>query len=852
MGQKSKKAKSFSFGKFLLGLILALILIICGWVLFSSFHKKSSLEVFPNSFSIFLHTDSFWESVSPLLELKATEHLLSEKPLSNYRALFMTIRSSSLRENFFIKKSLSRKIDAALFANEKGEDDFLLCVDMGFLSSVTRFAHLIVPRLEIENLFTREDANLSYFEYKMDGTTLYAKNVSNLIVASNSLNLLQKALLENHLANYSKKEKEILTQTGKDPIKIVADTKRLATQFSKGNETAEELCTLLKDNELSVISFGITENDITMKADFPFSTESSSSSLVPLLEKKSNLPAILTHLGDVVQYYTLLNAGTLEELKDAMFPIVQKKTDVRSLWSKAQTLCKTLFSESIENILFSWTGTECAVLGIEDSKDPVFVLQITDEEKRKEMFDAIFSSFALENNTNLILGGVRIPCLDLPPILRSLLSAFGVNLPRPYYFVQGKYIYFSESPQNLVSIYNAYHSKNMLSKVESWKTVSADQKASSTASMYYNLERSIPFFIKKGSAFSNVLEFYKIGRCDFRINDSSLSLQLHAIATDTSSQKLISGFPIALSSSRSDYIIHEEEGKNAQAIFWIENKRNIKSLLLDSMEVKEFNLPENGYIISAKEKCNGEGILWAVTENGGVYLLNNKLEEVGNFPIVLAIKPSAQISSIKKSCVIPSSSLLTIVSDTGSVEEIKLKGNGEVKSSATTLDDVIAVYEKSFLGEIYLLKNGAVINEDSPLEIDGIGFGSPALLKVKNDLYTSFVTQSGSFYLFKNTELVSNFPIELENIFYGNARASQNYFFALSEDAVLYRIDLNGDVLKVKIPDATSARSPFISVKNNAVYVCADSNTVYAFSENLELLRGFPVAGHGEPGIVDV
>ncbi|MBQ9631251.1 MAG: hypothetical protein IJR49_06675, partial [Treponema sp.] len=158
----------------------------------------------------------------------------------------------------------------------------------------------------------------------------------------------------------------------------------------------------------------------------------------------------------------------------------------------------------------------------------------------------------------------------------------------------------------------------------------------------------------------------------------------------------------------------------------------------------------------------------------------------------------------------------------------------------------------SFLGSIYLIKNGSILNESTPFEIDGISFGSPALLKSKDYLYTAFVTQSGTFYLFNDTSLVEKFPIELENVFYVNVVALGNYFFAISEDAILYRIDLEGNVTRLKIPGATSARSAFLSVKNNNLYVCADSNIVYAFTENFEIVKGFPVAGHGVPAIVDM
>ena len=160
------------------------------------------------------------------------------------------------------------------------------------------------------------------------------------------------------------------------------------------------------------------------------------------------------------------------------------------------TLCSAIFSATLEDIIFSWTGDEFAVLGIEGLNDPVFVMQVSDEKQRKQIFDKIISSIIIRDNTSLILDGVRLPRLEIPAFLQALLKNFEITLPNPYYMVKDDFIYFSESPETLSAIHNSISNGNKISKNENWQTVSINQKNNSTISLFYDLARSVPFFLR--------------------------------------------------------------------------------------------------------------------------------------------------------------------------------------------------------------------------------------------------------------------------------------------------------------------------------------------------------------------
>ena len=103
------------------------------------------------------------------------------------------------------------------------------------------------------------------------------------------------------------------------------------------------------------------------------------------------------------------------------------------------------------------------------------------------------------SNDSLLVDGVRLPCIQMPNFILSVLQALNINIPKPYYLIKDDFIYLSQSPENLVAINFDYQHSKKLSGSENWMRVSSRQSPYSSLSLYYNLERSVPFFIKGNS-----------------------------------------------------------------------------------------------------------------------------------------------------------------------------------------------------------------------------------------------------------------------------------------------------------------------------------------------------------------
>lgn len=864
--KKQKKNVIKSFFKALFWIILTLVIILVAWCIFSFANRQDSLSLIPSDFSVYIHTDSAWEALNPLLDLQAAEVLLSTPEFVQLRQPFMALRQSSLRENYFFRLLASRPVDVSLYIGSEESQDFVVVMDMGVFSAATRLAKFILPLISIEGLTFIQDSNSYHFEYKASDMVFYIKPYYNTVVVATSLPMLEKALAGNNDLNYSEQEKAVLEKKVNDPIKIVMDARSIVMSAVSEEPVLVKIAEMLKNESLALVSFGINDSQIDLNADIPldFNPEMQEDEklkgMISVLEQNSRMPLLLSRMSNIVQYYTLINAGSLEELKTAVFPLMPANVEIDSIWEKANSMCKAFFKISLEDIIFSWTGRECAAIGIEGLNSPVFVLQIKDEERRKDVFENVLSSIILKDDTSLILNGVRLPKISLPSFFHNLLRIFNVNIPSPYYMVHEGFIYFSESPEALSVIYTSSLGGNRISTNPNWKAVSEEQNMESTVSLFYDLERSRPFFLRADNALSKVLELYSIGRGDIRIKDSVLSLQLSVAARRTGQLRMISGFPMVLEGKSQQ--LQLEKAEKPQNIFWVENETTIKAMNFLSMQITKREMPSSIWITAVNKSKDAKGVIWVVNRDGAVFLLDNQLETVTGFPILLDSSPTAAPTAMSEGIVIPlADKTLCQVSVSGKVTVFpQVNLSGTVMSPATVLKnslgkELIAFYDKSFMGKIYLLDE----QERSPFSVYGIAFGSPALLETEDTSYTAFVTQAGRLSIWNNKPDLASYPreVNLNNMFHTNVITNGKYFFALSDDGTIYRITTDGEILSVKIPNATAKEATLTVCDSNHneifnIFVSVDGNLIYGFNENLELLNGFPLAGNGTPVFADV
>lgn len=840
-------------------LVLVLLIVLCfaGLYIYSSVDSKKSLSVFPHDYTFYLHTDSAWDSVEPLLDLKAMDMVLSTPEFTNYRGIFMQLRASDWRRNKILSTIASKSIDAALYSDESGKFSFLACANLGGVSAVTRFLPMLSSafeeKLNKKNIFSEED----YFIFDNNGTSYYIKPFKNLLLISDNLLVLKRAF-EADYSEYTKEQLSVLNKKNNDSIQLVVNTANLLGNTIEDKGIRGQLSKVISDESLSSITFKITDDNIKLTAAIPFKQiEDDEFTMGTVLNVNSTTPSILSRFRENVQYYTILNAGTLEELKNAFLPIVVN--DSESLWKKCDGLSRSLFSLSIEDLLFSWSGKEIVVFGIEGKNDPVFAVQIKDEKKRQQVFEKFLNSMLIKDNSSLLLDGVRIPRLELPNFLQNLLQLFEVSLPNPYYLIQDGFIYFSESAENLSEIHKAESFAAKISDDENWNAVSKGLSSNSTISLYYNLERSIPFFLRSKASVSNVLSLYSIGRADISIKNSELFFNLSAISKEIEKSNIIPGFPKELEGKVDGKLYLETNNPKAKSnvVYWVENKKNICSMEIPSTTITKKEMQDEVYICCTESEQNNEGKLWAVTTHGEVYLFNKKFEVEDGFPLLIgeniSVEPTAGENCIY---IATDNKHIYSVNSDKKIKSYDLDITGTIKSSPFYYEDkigrkFIAVYDKSFFGKVYIIcdfGDETVLSFNMP----EIAFGAPVFIEAKGkDMpVAGLVSQNGNFYLF-DLDSQSTKILHFEGFYKNSPVTIKNNFYIVSTTGLVTRISENYDSLEVQIPKV-SCNDAFLSVSNDNLFVCPDGNVIYGFDKNLELLYPFPITGWGIPVFVDV
>lgn len=461
---KKKRNPAGLFFKLVFMLILIVLLVAAAWCIFAVFNRKSALSAVSRNYMILVHSDSAFDTVNPLLDLQAADVFLSMPEFSKYRKSFMAARSSPLRENKIVKFALSRPVDLALYGSSD-KQNYLAVVNLGIFSAATRLADFIVPRFNVPGLSVVHSDLINCYLYEKDGFSIYLKPVKNLLLASDSLEILLTASAAKNDSLYTNEQLKMLSANSGNSLKIVADARQLAENFTGSDALLSSMAELISPDSLSVVSLNISDSDIGVKIQLPVEDEENiDNSLLPLLKKRSKTPSVVSRFSDSVQYYTILNAGTLEELKSAVFPLVPKSKNIEKTWNSAESLCQTAFSMSIEDLIFSWTGNEFAAFGLENHNEPVFAVQVENEKQRRKIFESVTSSMFVNEDNSLILGGARLPRLKLPGFLNWILSIFDISIPSPYYLVQDGFIYFSQSAENLSQIYSSANSGRTLVK----------------------------------------------------------------------------------------------------------------------------------------------------------------------------------------------------------------------------------------------------------------------------------------------------------------------------------------------------------------------------------------------------
>jgi hypothetical protein len=509
---------------------------------------------------------------------------------------------------------------------------------------------------------------------------------------------------------------------------------------------------------------------------------------------------------------------------------------------------------------------------MEGRPHPVYAIQIADERKRQQVFDKAFKSIALNEDVRLNLDGRRIPRIEVPEFLQRLLQKWDLFLPSPYYIVYRDFLFASESAEALLAAVRAMQRNDVLPKTAVWRNIAGGKTTASAFSLYYSLDLSMPFFLRRATPLSGFLSVYRQGLARMSFNRGVVDIALSLVPGSGSGVTLVNGYPLDIEGRPSNRVYGAGSGENSRIFF----TSGGSAISLNTADNSTYELSGQGmhWVIPAEgtggRKAKGvtnAPNAWVVGDRGRVTLVDGDMEPAQGFPVLTGLRLSSPPAAYEgKLYLCDEEGNIHTVDENGELGVWESSFIAAVRSPPSFLSvtrrggaiTYAAVYPKSFFGEIWLLDadGKALPNWPASISTDsntGIGFGSPLLFTHNNRVLVAFVNQAGELLLYdENAVPVPPFPLNLNGVFYIQPVFDGEFLWLASADGTFFRVDLEGEVLYQRIAGFSVMEEGHITIfdsngdKVPEVFIAGEGNALHAYTRNFRSLEGFPLPVWGK------
>ena len=856
----------------------ALLIIVCvlaalslAWIALSMIGRVDAAEVIPSSSVLRVSVPNTLRVIDGIMEHESACDISAVPALSAAAPFLKMLNDTPVLKNRFARLLLRGKLEAALHSGFTGQDFqkpvFSAAFDMGFFSPLLRLAPAVSGFIKIPGLYYISAGKDSRFEYRVnDEAALYIGRYRNLLFVSNNSGVFEsraageKAVFSH--VNPSEYDAVFSISSGFIGSLLAGQDPKIAMILGNIEFSSDHPAGAFAEAGVLISSRKLEFNIVS-----PLS--SGKPVLSRFINQRSGSPYMAERVPASARYATLLSAGTLEELYQAA--VLFSGPELENTLRQADAVSSRLLGLTINDLLFSWSGKEFAVFTMEGRPHPVFAIQIADERKRQAVFNKAFSSIVLNEDLRLNIDGARIPRISVPEFLQSLLRRWNVFLPSPYYTVYDDIFLASESAEALLSSLRAMQRSDVLPKTDAWREITGGKPSASAFSLYYSLDVSVPFFLRKNTALSAFLSLYRQGFVRLSFDKGLVGLSLSLVPGSGNGVTLVNGYPMDIG-ARLSKDVYGAGGKDNSRVFFASGGSAF-SVNPEDKSIYEIDGQGSQWIVPAGEKDTSA---WVVSDRGRVTLVDGNLEALKGFPVVTGLRLSSppvvfggrvylcdedgKVSFVGKDgkTNVWETSFQSAVRSPPSFLTVSSKNT---VSSRSVTREYAAVYPKSFFGEIWLLDANGKTLPDWPAPVypaSGIGFGSPSLFEHDGRARAAFVCQTGELSVYDDAAAaVPPFPIEIEGVFYRQPVFDGTYLWLVSANGTLYRVSLEGEVLSHQIAGFSVMEEGHLTIfdcdgdKIPEIFITGEGNALYAFTRSFRSLEGFPLPVWGKPLFVE-
>ncbi|MCL2373674.1 MAG: hypothetical protein FWC65_00330 [Treponema sp.] len=860
-----KKRPAIAVISILLVIIIALPLIVAG---LSFIGRIAPDSVIPDSFELYVSVPNTARLADNVLTHRSLPDIMALAELAPLMPTFNQIRNYGLTENRWVRMVAGGRLKAALLP----EDRILAAWDAGIVSPLFRILPALSRVINVPGLFYVRSGNDSHFEFRLDdGTVFFIGAHRNLLVASSDLPLFQSVL------DGTSRDGDLIGSAARTfqsrghDIAFLLSPDALAAMLASGDADPQMAAALnlLQFPGRVEMSVSIQPNHLNINLITPLGTHNHA--LRQIIERNSRATPILAMIPQDTQYLTLLAAGTLQEILDGASAVTAGTPagpEFESNLRRADSAARMTLRMGLEELLFSWSGSQFAVFGLEGRPHPVIAIEISNEAQRRAVFDRAFGTIFLTEDIRLNLDGNRIPRIQVPPFLASLLSAFGVDIPSPFYTIQNNHLLISESAETLLAAVNAVRRNEVLPRNDLWRALSRDISGPASISLFYSLDRSLPFFLRGNNELAAILRLYRQGLVHLSLENSVLRVSLSVIPGAGRGIVPVAGYPLELIDAPggiargrpSNRLFSTQPGRDTRLLVTRGNDvLSIDPLNRNIQDLRGFGSP--GAVLHAIPQhpaSASAGYVWMADSAGNVNLTDGELTSLRGFPLTTGIRLSAPPQAWAGRLFLSSEDGSIYTVDSGASVNRWGTFSSALRSPPSFINfgnrTIAAVYPRDIIfGQVYLLDADGRPLPNWPVHVSGIKFGSPLLFAARHSaaqprLFAAFVTQAGELAVYTEAaEMLPGFPLDLEGVFFLQPVFDGESLWLIESEGTLYRVSLDGEVSSQNIPRLSVREDGYITTWDGDIFFTGEGNALHGYSGNFSSLAGFPLPVWGRP-----
>ncbi|HEX3008270.1 MAG TPA: DUF3352 domain-containing protein [Bacteroidales bacterium] len=449
------------------------------WHFLSPYSKTEPLDAIPADAVFIAETDNLFEAWETITSNKAWAKLKQQPifaKLGKGIGMMDTIIQSNRQLSEFVGH---RKVYVSMHMLSKGKYDFAYVIDLRRISKILKLKDLVGSFSTSTLIITRlkgDDEGIFQIEMKKNAQKFYCYFNNNLFVGSFSKPIIEKSLKPSTEISFGKDEyfSQIVEKTSHSGIF------RLYVNYSRLDDYLKSMLTKVDSNIQSLssslrysgLTFDIDREGSILCEGYTMINDSVTSSLKAIINSgmgNSSIEEILP--GDFSSSVSLC-FSKFDKYFENMQETLKETGYSYSDYQKQIEAVENYLGISVKENFMNWIGEEVTLaqmkpMGLGKNNEFAVFLKTTSSKEAKDNLDLIAKRIKRRTPVRIEdvdYKGYAISYLSVKGFFKLILGKLFQKLETPYYTLVDDYVIFSNHPQVLKNIIDAYVDESYIEK----------------------------------------------------------------------------------------------------------------------------------------------------------------------------------------------------------------------------------------------------------------------------------------------------------------------------------------------------------------------------------------------------